>query len=115
MATTSPEASCGAMAVDDRVGVGEQLGGRACGVEGADDIFRMQALGFGDALLLVDAGEDDAVGEAEAGDEIGRENFAAQRVGARLEHGPEARLRIDGRGVRGGFRGWRWDGARSLR
>ena len=96
MATTSPDASCGASAVDDGVGVGEKLGGRACGVERADDIFGMEALGLGDALLLVDAGENDAIGEAKAGDEIGFEHFAAQRVGARLENGPEARLRIDG-------------------
>ena len=55
-----------------------------------------KALGFGNALLLVDAGEDDAIGETQAGDELGRENFAAQRVGAGFEHGPEARLRING-------------------
>ncbi len=69
---------------------------RSGGVERADDLFRVQALGVGNALLLVDAGENDAIGEAQACDQIGLEHLAAQRVGARLQHCPEARLRIDG-------------------
>ena len=107
--------SCGARRVDDGVDVGMQFGGRSRGVEGADDVFRMQALGLGNALLLVDAGEDDAVGEAQALDEIGFEDFAAQRVGARLEDGPEARIADRRSAGRAGFRGWRWGGGRSLR
>ncbi len=78
---------------DDRVSVGVELGGRSRLVEGADDFFRMQALGFGNALLLVDAGEHDAIGETEARDELGRENLAAQRVGARFK---TAQMRPEG-------------------
>jgi len=44
----------------------------------------VQALGVWNALLLIDAGEGDAVGEAEAGDEIVLQYLAAKRVGARL-------------------------------
>ena len=43
-----------------------KLGGRACGVEGADDFFRVQALGLRNALLLKDGGEENAIGEREA-------------------------------------------------
>ena len=88
---------------DDGVGVGEQLGRRACRVEGADDFFRVQPLVLGNALLLEDAGEDDVIGEREACDEIVRQDFAAERVGARLEHGPEAPPRIDGAQCAEGF------------
>ena len=41
-------------------------------------------------------GEDDAGGEAEAGDEVGCEDFAAEGVGAGLEDGPEAGRGVDG-------------------
>ncbi len=88
---------------DDGIGIGEKLSGRALSVESANDVFRMETLGLGNALLLIDAGEDDAVGEAKAGDEIGGEDFAAQRVGARFENGPEARLRINGAKCAKGF------------
>ena len=64
-------------------------------VGGRDDLFGVQALGVGNALLLVDAGEDNAGRQAEAGDKIGFENLAAQRVGARLKDCPEARVGID--------------------
>ena len=63
----------------------------------------MQALGLGNALLLVDAGENHAIGEAETGDEIGREDFAAQRVGAGFEHSPDASPRINGTQCPEGF------------
>src|SRR5580700_9919080 len=56
----------------------------------------MKALFFGDALLLVDSGENGVVGELEARDEIGGENFAPERIGTRLEHGPEAAVGVDG-------------------
>jgi hypothetical protein len=69
---------------DDGVSVGEELGWGSFGVEGADDFFRVQALGLGYALLLIDGGEDDAIGEAKTLDEIGGEDLAAEGVGARL-------------------------------
>ena len=69
----------------------------------------MQPLGVGNALLLIDTGHDDAVGHAQACDQFPFQHFAAQRVGARLEDSPQARLGIygaqctqrfaDGRGV----------------
>ena len=78
------------MAVDDGISVGEKLGGRACVVEGADNLFRVQALSLRNALLLKNGGEHHSIGEAEAPNEIGRENLTAQSVGARLEHRPKA-------------------------
>ena len=69
----------------------------------ADNFFRVQALSLRNALLLKNGGEDDSIGEAEAFNEIGRENLAAQRVGARLEHGPKATRRIDGAECTEGF------------
>ena len=42
----------------------------------------METLVLRDALLLVNAGEDRVVGLLEAGDEIGGEDFAAERIGA---------------------------------
>jgi len=81
---------------DDAVDIGVQLSGRAFGVEQANDIFRVQMLGLGDALLLVDAGEDHAVGKAQAGDEVGFEDFAAKGVGARFQNRPDASRRING-------------------
>ena len=91
------------MAVDDGVHIGVEFGWSSGGIEASNHIFGVQALGVGDALLLIDAGENDVVGEAQAFDQIGFEHFAAKRVGARLEHGPEARLRIDGAQCAQGF------------
>ena len=70
MATTSPECKLrrDASTIARRIGV--QLGRRSGGIERVDNILRVQALGVGNALLLIDAGEDDAVGEAQACDEI---------------------------------------------
>ncbi len=65
--------------------------------------LRVQALGLGNALLLVDAGQNDAIGQAQAGDQIGCKHLAAQRVGARLEHRPKARTRINGAQAPQGF------------
>ena len=96
MATTSPDASCGARAATIESAFGMQLGGRSGSVEGADDLFGIEPLGFGNALLLVNAGEHHAIGETQARDELVGEHLAAQRVGARFEHGPEPRLRING-------------------
>ena len=56
----------------------------------------MQPLGVGNALLLIDAGQHDAVGQAQARDQIGFEHLAAQRVGARLQDCPQTRLGING-------------------
>ena len=64
MATTSPGASCGVMVGDDGISVGEKLGGRACVVEVADNLFRVQALGLRNALLLKNGGEHHSIGEA---------------------------------------------------
>ena len=100
---------------DDGVRVGEKLGRRACGVEGADDFLRVQALGLRNALLLIDGGENGAIGEAEALDEVGGEDFAAQRVGSRLQNGPDASPKDKWHGVPGEFRGWPWGDAQSLR
>ena len=47
-------------------------------------------------MLLIDSSENDVVGEAQTFDQVRFEHFAPQSVGARLEHGPQARLRIDG-------------------
>jgi hypothetical protein len=49
----------------DGVRVGEKLGGCVCGVEGADDFLGVQALSLGNALLLIDGGENGSIGEAE--------------------------------------------------
>ena len=57
-------------------------------VDGVDDVFGVKAFGVGDALLLIDAGENDAVGEAQAGDEFGLEDLATEGVGAGLEDCP---------------------------
>ena len=76
--------------VHDRVGIGVQLRGRAGVVEAADHIVGMQALGLGNAFLLVDAGEDDPIRQLQAGDDLGLQHFAPQRIGARLEHRPRA-------------------------
>ena len=100
---------------NDGVSIGKKLSGRACVVEGADDFLGMQALLLGNSLLLVDSGEDGAIGKAEAFNEIRREDLAAQRVGARLEHGPKASRRIELRGVPGASRGWPWGDGRSPR
>ena len=68
----------------------------------------MQALGIRDALLLIDAGEDDAVGKTEAFDQIALEDFAAERIGARFEDCPKARMRIDGAQRAQGFANGGW-------
>ena len=74
------------------------------GIESFDDVFRVESLRVGNALLLIDEfGEDYAVGEAEAGDEIVLQDLAAEGVGARLEDGPEARLGVDGAESAEGF------------
>src|SRR5579863_6201349 len=65
---------------DDGIDVGVQFGARAAGVERAHHVFRMQTLLLGNALLLIHAGEDDAVGIAQALDEVAFEHLAPQRV-----------------------------------
>ena len=87
---------------NDGIGIGEKLSRCALSVESANDVFRMETLGLGDALLLIDASQRDAVSEAKAGDEISGEDLATEGVGARFENGPEARLRINGtKGAKG--------------
>ncbi len=94
---------------------GMQFGRSARGVERIDNIFRMQPLGIGNALLLIDAGENHAIGEAQAFHQLVFEHLAAQRVGARFEHGPESRVRDRRSAARAAFREWPWDDARSRR
>src|SRR4051812_27789709 len=66
----------------------------AFGIECTDYIVGMQTFLFGDTLLLVNAGKHHAISEAEAVDQFAFEHFAAERIGPRLEHRPEARRRI---------------------
>ena len=47
-------------------------------------------------MLLINASEDDTVCQTETFNQLVLEDFAAKGVGARLEDGPETRLRIDG-------------------
>ena len=95
MATTSPGASLRRDGIGDGVRVVEKTGGSARGVERADNIVGMQALSLRYALLLIDRGENGAIGEAKTLHEIVRQNLAAERVGTRLENGPEPRARIN--------------------
>lgn len=101
--------------VDDRIDIGQDFGGSALRVERANDFVGMEALGFRNALLLVDAGENNVVGEAEAGNEIRREDLAAESVGARLEYGPRDANADRQNEVCGAFREWPWDGAQNPR
>jgi hypothetical protein len=99
------------MRFDDRFHIRAKFGPGSFFIERGDHIFGVQALGVGNTLLLIDAGQQDAVGQAQAGHQIGFEHLAPQRIRARLQHGPQPRLRInraqraqrfaDGRGVVG--------------
>ena len=115
IATTSPDLSFGAMLSTISLRIGMQFGRRSRGVEGVDNVFGMQALGVRDALLLIDAGQNHVIGETETFNEIVFEHFAPQRVGARLQHGPEARHRDRRNAARAGFREWPLDDARNRR
>ena len=70
--------------IDDCACVGQQFcfwsDGARLGIEGVNDIFRMKALGIGNALLLIDAGQYNIIGEAQACDQIGLQHLAPQRV-----------------------------------
>src|SRR5580704_3330038 len=83
-------AKLGRNSVDDGACVGQQLGLETFAVEGLDHVLRVQALGAGNTLLLVDAGQDYFVREVKAGDEFSLKNLAAQRVGAGFKHSPKA-------------------------
>ena len=87
---------------------------RACRVERADDFFRVQALGFGNALLLIDASEHDVIGERR----LATRSAASTLRRSVLERGSSTahRRAWDRRSAaRGGFREWPWGGGRSLR
>src|SRR6185312_4266711 len=80
---------------DDRVGVGEEFSFRATFLERLHDLVGLETFLFRNTMLLIDVGEYDAIGEPQAFHQIAGQNFAAQRIGSRLEHGPEARMRIN--------------------
>ena len=52
-------------------------------------VFGMQPLGVRNALLLIYARENNAIGQAKALHEFGLQNLAAKRVRARLKDRPE--------------------------
>ena len=70
MATTSPDFNCGAMLSTMFRGIRMQFGWRSRRVECVNDIFGMEALGVGNALLLIDARQDYAVGQPQAFNQI---------------------------------------------
>src|SRR5208282_5972109 len=74
--------------VYDRIDVGAEFGFGSHCVEGTDYVFRVQTLGVWDALLLIDAGQDDAVGEAQALYEFGFQYLAAKSIRTRFQHCP---------------------------
>jgi hypothetical protein len=86
----------GRNSVDDCVAAGVQLGVCTSFMESLNHIFGVQAFGIGNALLLVDTGEDDAVSEKKALDQVGLKNLAAESVGAGFQHRPNAAGRVNG-------------------
>jgi hypothetical protein len=71
-------------AVYDRLHIGEELGFGSGLMQRAHHLFRVEPLGLRNALLLVDAGQHNAVGQAQALDQIAFEHLAPERIRTRL-------------------------------
>src|SRR6201998_2163060 len=83
-------------ALDDFCSIGMQFCGCSSCVQCIDDVFRMEPLCIRDSLLLIDTGENDVIGQAQAVDEIVFEHLAPQCIRACLQYGPETLVGING-------------------
>ena len=89
MATTSPDASSGAIAFTMAVSVGQYARSFSALLDLAHHAIHVEPLRFRNRLRLEDGCEDDLIGEREAARQRILQNVAAHGVRTRLKHDPE--------------------------